>query len=250
MASVILDIVDGSSARNTYAGLEMDRIAKVAGLTGIGSQRLIEALQVTGMPALGDAHPTVSNMYVAERHPRAVKPAVVEVRLLYRSRKIVDIHHVSIEVGTALKSVERNRDKDGKDMTVTYNGTSQGLTITDEVPVSTMVCQRTESRSPGYISRLYVNKVNSVVWNLDPSSAAREWKCQRIVGVSEDLGATYDVTYEFQHDIDKWVVEGFYIDPETGRPPSDAVTGNGKVTYDLKDAIDFNKLNLTSDNIV
>ena len=132
----------------------------------------------------------------------------------------------------------------------------QGGTTPQFQPTTTLTASRVESVSPGQKSKTYVGKVNSGTWSLDPGCLAREWLCTGIDGSSNDRGSTWNVTYSFEYkprivDDDRltgWDARVYYIDPDTGRPPSDCNSGDNKgegyKVVQIYDEINFNALGL------
>jgi hypothetical protein len=100
---------------------------------------------------------------------------------------------------------------------------------------------RREGFSPAFKSRNFVGRTNSGTWGGDPPGS---WLCTRIEGVSDDGGQTFNVTYEFQYNIDTWLATVVFIDPDTGRPPENLIEGEGLKQVQVYPRVDFNLLNL------
>lgn len=113
------------------------------------------------------------------------------------------------------------------------------------LPMETRRYMRREFRDPGDKNRLYVGKINSVGIFDDPP---HWWMCTRLDGVSDDGGATSNVTYEFQRNPESWNPFVTPTDPATGNPraltPADQLIPNAARTVRISEAIDFWPLNL------
>lgn len=251
--------------RNGHSGVtdakgwkELTRTAIIQGLTGDGDARLDAALEVSGMPEIGDAHPHVSDLKLKEIRPEAATPSVVKVRLVYRRLEPTSWEnpqdnpdYMNIQVGTTVSQVQSNLDVDGNPITVSYTPSGESeVTVSSLVTKtesrSTIVIERRESSSPGDNSREYTNTVNIAGWRHDPGAQPRTWKCVSIVGRSDDGGDTYLVTYTFEFKADMWDFDVVYIDSSTGRPPSNPApsASNGIETYQLYEMKNFNSLHL------
>jgi hypothetical protein len=249
---VKLDIVDGDTARETRFGWEFDRIAKVYGLTGTGSARAYTAASVSGMPSLGDEHPSVPYCYLNEKQITSVTSDCVTIRLPYAQRSLYTTKTI---FGGNLVQEETNLDRLGDLMTVgytypatyPYNPNLAGTVAEDQsnlVPIlrsrPTIVYSQTETSSPLDKKKWYEGKVNSGPWSLDPSAVSGQWLCTGINGVQEHDLADYEVTYSFAYKEGTWVTTALWIDGHTGRPPPDLVVGTGIVDYECYELADFN----------
>ncbi|HUX01041.1 MAG TPA: hypothetical protein VMY35_08675 [Phycisphaerae bacterium] len=259
MASISVDIVAGSRAvKNRKGWQSAERIATVTGVTGTGQAQLDNALNTLGVPALGAEHPSMSQLFLDEMEPSARGPGVVLIRMIYRrledADEPVDEDTGSIEVGTTAEQSERNTDHAGALMTVTYASAresereQQVVTVGAYLPKTRMVVRRRETGSPGDRSKLYVGKVNTGPWKLDPNCTARQWLCTEISGTSSDGGETYDVRYVFEYrgptsETGNWDIKGYWRGSD-GRVPSDLIADAGIVTYQIYKSVDFDNLNL------
>ena len=126
----------------------------------------------------------------------------------------------------------------------------QGGTVSVYLPQVSWSLSRQADLSPLDIAKTYTGKINSVPWNVDPSSSAFQWLCTSIIGNSDNDGQTYFVTYSFQFNDDPyWRGTVVYIDPETGRRHKDATDAAGaaprSINYpEVYNDIDFNDLGL------
>jgi len=264
--AVRIDILEGTSVRETSDGLEMTRIAIVDGLTGDKNQRCLSALSILGVPQLLSSHPAVSSMKLRERIPESISPTAVRMRLLYRDagRQPPDDPYRSttstVEISGALSQIETSFAFDGTAIETSYlypaaypNDRLAGKTISQKgfvarlLPEITMVFSRLERITYSALLskiKLYQGKVNRVGWSKDPDAAARTWLCGPIVGRPTDQGTQYQVSYQFQYREDAWDTTAEFFCQDTGRPPDDLVEGAGLVDVQVYTEKDFNGLNL------
>lgn len=140
---------------------------------------------------------------------------------------------------------------------------SQTGVVSVGMPKTSLRFSRVESGSPADKSMTYVGCTNSGAWgSLATDQQARVWRCDAITGTSNDLGATFRVDYDFLRCEQKrdggqvvdttWDAFVYWIDPETGKPPSDVAdidyaqqAGQGWRRYQVYPTVDFAGLNLT-----
>lgn len=263
--AVIKDVIDNPTGRFTLGGWTLERTFVVTGVAGEGHEKLIHALETSGVPKLGDAHPSANYTYLRESIPTAEDPDTVRIRLIYTNpanpsyRQEVDITGELIEVGGTLSQIQTNLDRNDAVMYVDYTypadyphnpdlqskaAPTQGGLVNKFVPQHTIVKSRLEYSSPSAIARDFVDTVNAAGWNLDPSAAVGTWLCTGIKGRSNDGGVSFIVTYSFQYRADTWATDVYWIDPHDGHPPADLVAGTGKKTYELYNIMNFNLLGL------
>ncbi len=198
-----IDIVDSGELRFTRrTGYEAVRVARISGATGTGQQKLFNAINAQGMPNSGDAHPTISYIYVDEFRARALSDDVVEVEIIYRRPSIeFSETELTIEGGSAGTTYEVTEDIDGNLMTVSYDedgdgeAEEQSAVVTVDGNDLVFRVSRIETSSPRSWAHLYIGHVNSVQWQ---GYEERQVRCNDIRWRSRDGGQTYEVTYEFQ----------------------------------------------------
>ena len=256
MAVLHLDYIDGrpQSERDEEGWVWSERIARVTAVSGTGYQQHRNALRVFGMPQIGDEHPFIADLELTNHTPSTVDDEVVEVRLRYTRRdEEGNKEYARIDVGTSVSQDETNIDAaTGDAIKVTKQGSTAPRTAEEEqggvvpifVPKSSIVYRRRELGSPGAKSRLYVGKVNSGSFSLDPTAEVGNWLCTGITGPSIDGGKTYDVVYSFEYDANQWVARAFWIDPSTGKPSPDATEFDGWEDFQIYETIDFGGLDL------
>jgi hypothetical protein len=188
------------------------------------------------MPQIGDKYPGVSDLRLEEYSINADSPSCFEMNLIYRGGPQLGL----IETGASASEESTNLDYQGKLIKLTYGDKEQSGTVQKLVPSRYWKTKRTINYDPKYEIKTYPGKVNAPGWSIDPSAAARQWLCMNIASNSVDGGKTYDVTYEFLFKDPDWDETLIYTDPDTGRPPVDAVPVKKQIYVE----IDFNGLNL------
>jgi hypothetical protein len=160
-----------------------------------------------------------------------------------------------LEIGATIQQRQTIYDGDGKQIVIertVENTTTQTTdvlkqtgTITEQVPQAVIRYRRRMGPNLGPVIR---NQANEFVGTVNSGAFAenantfpnltRQWMCTGITGTSTDGGVYYDVTYEFQRNIDNklgsgteyvsgWDPVAVYINPKTGEPPTDVITPNG-----------------------
>jgi len=265
MATLHIDITDGSGGVYDKDGWRFDRIAKVTGVPGVGQAQIKNAVDslIAAVGDIGSDHPTVSSCKLRGYTPTSVANGIVTVKLTYKDEDTevdsVDPEDIDIRVGTSVSQVQTNKDKDGVLITVAYTYPTdymldikkrgqtfvQGVMMSKMNPGTTLTCTRTESSSPAVRSRLYTGKVNEAGWEVDPDALARTWMCMGIEGNRDKATGHYRVTYSFQYRDDTWDEDAIFINPDDGKPPKDLVDSVGQWTPELVESIDFNGMALT-----
>jgi len=155
---------------------------------------------------------------------------------------------VTMEINSALKSVEINRDIDGELLAVEFEDKlgvidpkNPGKTYTQVAVVQgtevseTRVFKGKTDVNPSQYSSV-VNKLNSDTWM---GGEARQWLCTGLQTSSPDNGKTWQWSISFAKDPRKWKVRYNYVDPTTGRMPKGLTTKNGIKESNVKDTVPF-----------
>lgn len=262
---IVLDSISDAFIEQSTNGVSVRRVAIVSGISGSSATVLGNALLAPGIPRFGDSHPIYNTTVQSVRAEPASNqsPDTVKVIIDYGFPQpsgddfgiIVDeVAPPTIEVISTVQSVTTNKDVDNKLITVSKTTTdaqgnpttdTQGGTVSFQAPMTTVRFRRKEPFSPGNKSVLYTGKINS--GPID-GFAPHTWLCTNLSGISNDGGNTYNVTYEFQHNIDTWDAVIVWTDPKTGLPDP-AVDANGNITsgvavVQIYREIDFSPLQL------
>jgi hypothetical protein len=184
---------------------------------GAGDAKLYNAITDASIPVWGEAHPCIPNLYAYEwsADPIAGSPTEVIVTVTYYPQgalgfTAVDTEAPQIEIGSAIQQMETDVDVNGAVIEVTYGDAtaadpppvihleSQRIRVPVGRPHSTLIFNRLESVNPIAKSREYAGRANATGWTIDPTAAARTWRCNSITGSSRDGGITFNVRYEFE----------------------------------------------------
>lgn len=246
------------------------QVAQVVGLTGNPAVRLYRAMLAPGIPRYGEYHPAVPFLPVSN------------VEAVYADKGTSDIAIVTITFGFAaggtqyftnepgdtlatlpqlevLTTVQPARTEfefdpasGGRKQIIVSNfvedpetGTSMEVTQTGSVefmlPMETVRYMRRELYNPQSKSRLYLGHINSHSVFGDPP---HWWLCSHLGGPTDDGGASYNVTYEFQRNSDSWNPVLVPTNPETGKPH---ILVEGEIARQprILPEADFWELNLT-----
>ena len=233
------------------------------------------------VPNLGEPHPADGTLFAVSKTVSFIDSDNARVTVTYRIPRYdlgdpppgdagprqppPNADQGTITVGSSLSTVETNIDRKGKLLEVTHlvllpeildpefvgppqdvlTIVTQVRSVRKQVPQSIIRVQRVESGNPTAKSRQFVGTVNSKSIGKSTLDGPRFWLCTRIDGVSNDGGVLYNVTYEFQHNREKWVAVVEWIDPETGLPvPEDKRDGGETATYEIYTEEDFKSLDI------
>lgn len=267
-----IDVFDGAGVllSRERDGLHATRVAKVVGLQGEPSQRVLDALFAPGLPSYGEPHPSIPGMHVHNLQVAAIDPTGAEVTISYRSTTQQD--DVNTEVGSTLQDVETSFDHEGNLITIQRlveildeNGdvedakfVFQTAKIRVQIPMAVLRISRREEQSPHLKALAHVGHVNATpIWG---DRKSRTWLCTRIEGSSDDGGLSYDVIYEFQHaappprfieddrlNLGTWDTLITFYDYDKNEHPDDLEIGLGKKTVQTYQTSEFRELDLPVD---
>ena len=267
--AVIADIIDGSTIQDT-GGYSATRVFLVTGVTGTASGRLLAAINATGIPQIGDAHPAVASIRCSSRSAEAAGADNSTFRVTcqyttptYTTGGVDDPAQIS--VGSVAQDGQTTDDKNGDpillgpfDYTIgtppqTKEAVEQTGLVSKMFPMPSVSFQRRLTSMSQLVTeaRDYVGKINSTSFYLTADGTlfigAGSALCTRIAGSSTDGGLNFDVTYDFQVSLSdkKWKANVVYVNQETGLPHNKATElNNGKKEIDIYDEADFNDLDL------
>lgn len=263
------------------AKMEKGRIAEITattqivGITATDHQWVDQALAATGLPSIGSqlAMATGERLRLMEINPtlREGEQSIADATLIYRVLDGSSSEGNGVPVltgGTALKSVQTSRYRDGSAIEVEHtwpanskatfpDGSSKAgevetvtATITVPVPMSTLHGEIfVQTATPGAISQEYAGKVNKVTWQ---NGAPRTWMCTECSFELVDntsSPAIWAIRFSFEYDQETWDNDttAFFIDPQTGMVPeidaADQPLPNGKEVVQVEWALekDFNE---------
>ena len=249
MATLHLDIVDGTKLIETENGFEATVTCYVQGVTGLGDARLYDAATTTavtndgapqrGIPRYFDPHRVIPGVVCLRREIECVgdDPSMIRVMCYYgvptpQQLPPGDNAPPQIEGGATVQEFETERDINGNTLQVAYrpaggdfnNPDIQVGTVRKQVPLVFLRFTWRQTISPGDKAIYYVGTMNSDVFQNLP---AKTWLCSGITFNSNDLGASWNVSAEFLYNPETWDGVIVWIDPETNRIPKDVAFYNG-----------------------
>lgn len=255
-------------------GPHVVQTAYVWGLRGSPSARAFYATMAPGMPRRGQVHDVIPFLPVSRVHAVLITGTTDQAKVTINydfpsggSQYFINTPGDTtatlpqLEILTTVQPARTQFEIDPatgnkKQIVVSYiledeaTGTStvveQGGSVEYMVPMETVRYMRREARDPQHKAREYVGTIN--VYSVFGDSP-HMWMCTRLDGVSDDGGATFNVTYEFQRNIDSWDPVVVPTDPETGQPrvlsDDDVASGEAIKQVRIYDLADFWTLNLT-----
>jgi hypothetical protein len=266
--TVKLDIVEGG-IKITEAGYEIRRIARVYGLTGTATNRIVDATAVTGLPALGALHPGRATCVLRDISGEIESLECVKLTLSY-SDFVYPTSNVysnppsnsTIQTGAVVNAIETDMGYVATGTPGVYELQPQKILRTGKdaqpslhtkyVPEPSIIITKTLTFDPQDIANTYVGTINFAGWTLRPYDAEGTWLCSGILGHSVDNGATYQTTYSFIRRKPNWSTVKYWLatkdDPARKEMlhciPEDRTEGDGMLT--IKDYLNtnFNNLNL------
>lgn len=261
---VVIDIVNGNTGRVTIHGWQdIDRIATVSGLTSTGHAMLDEAVLTSGVPRIGDVHPTITIAFCYELIPVALSNDSAKITIRYKQDDFLVSglpdalvpQYNTVEVGATLSQIETSFDRLGNRISVSYTypadhetwpstEKSSSKTVPMLFPDHTISVRKQEFVNPSLKALDYVGFVNDGPWILAKTSVVGQWLCTALTGTSNDGRLTWDVSYAFQYRPDTWAALAQYIDPQTGEPPADLVLDTGYKFVELYPLANFDLLGL------
>jgi len=252
MATTVNIINGAGGSLNELKGYTINRVAKVEGLSGLNSAAaILAALNASGLPTMRSEYPGKENMLLVDKSCTLTGPNTADVTLSYKtgtygSQQSDGRSKAILTVGSTASQRTFDTDYDGEKVTVSYPPEKdQGVDMQVYDPTLTITLQQRETDNPMLKSIIYVGKTNSTVWSIIPTdSAANKWLCVELSGQSDDGGESYWVTYSFVYNAYTWAARVKWIDPTTGRAPSDLQAGVGRKTIDVYGEADFNALGL------
>ncbi len=226
------------------------------------ADRMYDARNATGLPALRTAHPTIPNVFATEIivQPLSVGSDKVSVVVIWQNPEVTTsepeagVDPGTIFVSASLQEVETRFDRNGNQIVLQRDvgGTieNQPGTATVQIPLVIYGVERRETGNPSALAKAHIGRVNSApIWGED----ARRWLCTRLDGVSTDFGSTYTVNYEFQRSERlRYAPTGFYsswdvllvFEDDEGRPIENPVFGESMKRIEVVGESDFSVLGL------
>lgn len=214
--ATIIDIIEGSEVREGGEGYEATRIFVVEVAEGTAaSAKCYAALTASGIPARGEAHPTIPGLVAEQRSatPLAGKARnKIIVKIGYRvlsATDIADSGAAVMEVSATLSAETTSRDSQGRliyTMQTLYELDADGSFKSAkteynlqqfelQVPTVVLTYKRKQTRNPARDALEFLGKVGDFRKTTNPYTAP--WLCTSIEGTTENGGQTYDASFQF-----------------------------------------------------
>jgi hypothetical protein len=255
--ALIKDTIEGELSF-TPEGIEVQRSFIVTGVTGIDSAKLYNAAISQGIPRIGDSHPIINGITVANITVTVNEAGVYNVDVSYDVNKNTPpdegndqeglFLEPTINVDATVTPLATQKDKD--DIQLVINITkADGTTDTQvgdveiQVPITVLSFTREETFSPVIKNLEFAGAVNESKIGLFPE---RTLLCTSISGTTNNEGLSYSVAYTFQHNPQTWDITAVYKDDETDKPHNDIDldTGNGVGIFRVYQEKKYAKLNI------
>lgn len=239
----------------------------VENVGGPALMRHLLAAEAPGIPRLGERHP-VTAVPVSDVHTVLAEGCTEKFFVTVTWGKVStsgdhfqnypsESEPPTLELLSSVQPSTTMRDFQGNVITMDYvydTGTSlePGPTQTGTVEYMNLHqavrFRRRERRRPSAKARKYLRHTNSVALMLDGEHVddPHTWLCTRLDSVTDDRGASWNVTYEFvfSPETNGWKAETAYIHRDTDMPVPDANIADGslKVTqlYPTANFLDLN----------
>jgi hypothetical protein len=263
MTKVDEDIVGGSINSSLSNGAVVVRLFLVSEIEGNKHSIHNNALNASNVPQNGDPHPSIPVIRVDSRVTSAKGSNEILVTVNYKTldsgnSPTDEEAETQISLGATVQTVETNKHilANGKselmELKFTYpeGEAPDGVdnekvvipTVSKEVPSIIASMGRQESTHPLNKASIFVGTLNKKTFL---GTKQKTWLCTKIVGVSNNSGESYAVSYEFQYQSDTWDVELAFTDPETGLiPPTVADNPEALKKFQLQTLEDFDLLKL------
>lgn len=267
--AVTIDLLEGmAGSMHIIRGADIPRMAIVTGLASDGNgnydvggantgqlyQRVLDAVSAVAPLSSGCPGVTVPNYLAEIGMPEFISPDVARCKLSYRG-----FPALQIEFNSSLAQVETNVDNQGNPITVVYaypsnystitggNPAYNGLSVTQGGIVSrptsdvSFTVKFTTAGLTGVTSMaMNVGMVNQNAYPVGViPGAPRTWLCTGFRALSEDGGLTYNAALSLQYRAAKWDNPIMFINPDTGKPPPDLISGTGYKTPQIALATSF-----------
>jgi len=226
------------------------------GAISTDAQVLLEAFAAAGVPRAGDVFPGHSNLVCTGRRVRLLRNSPRNVEIVCNYQRLGLTRSGFIFSGsTQLGQVNTQLDRFGNQVFVahTYPESDpnypsqthlQGMDQSVLMPQTTLTATgQLQVAYPDFVSRIWTGSMNSTFWG---GAEPGYWMCTRVDFSPLDVGwgrfRWWEFTFEFQMAITGWPVRIYFVDPTTGKPPTNLIPGVGYKIVDWYGEIDYNTL--------
>jgi hypothetical protein len=257
MTTVTEDLVQGHTLTDIIGGSQIRRTYRVAGLVAAAPGQLIEAIRDPLIPKIRDQYPGAEPLYVisVDANPDGPNAARVEVLYAVQNRATGGSFNQPFPSGNDGQDVKqisagfRQRltsfDRDLAPMTLPVPTSAQGndsfsylSQANFNIPVGEIVFERVETTAAVFRARDLVGKLNDSIlggglYQVD------QMLFSNLDAVSEDGGFSWNCTYTFSFDADRWIHHDWWKGDD-GKVPPDAA----RESFDVIAQADFSTLGL------
>ena len=259
MTKIFEDVKGGSVNVSLKGGTKIVRKFIISEISGNRPDIIPNAVFASGVPKVGDIHPTVEFQICTSITTEVIGAVEVAVNVTYSSAEFAvdEEAQVHITISGTVQSVVTNEffvSGEKQLMILEYEypadedpeGTAIAKkivpTASKEQALIVVTLRRLESKTPLNKAAKFVDKTNSKTFL---GTGKKTWLCTSINGVSSDGGKTYEVTYVFEYRREDWDVVLAFTDKDTGLIPIDVEDQpEAKKKFQLQDTLDFGNLNL------
>jgi len=280
MSVTHIDLVDNNDGEQTSKGYRFTRTAIIEdpALSSASDKTSViyDAINDAEMPSIGDGHPSLASCKLAKKRCSSIDVDTIYAELVYETPNIVyyDLRpddDAQISMDSSLIQVETTKDGAGASfaaLSYTYQSGSvnpwepvnsdgeenlltENVTLRSEIPLIpksvphrvytvTKMLDTLDEDELELLNQTYQGTINHATWRT--LYAAKLWLCIGISWRNTDLAGTYEVTFRFEYNPSTWDVYLEYMDPATGKVPSDVVSQAAYATYVLYPTSNFTTL--------
>ncbi len=258
MTILAIDLVDNNDGEKTWRGYKFTRNAIVTSPVEQSGRvdnasRIFEAINDTGVPDIGDAHPDVISSLLKRIYCTSIEPNILTLRLEYETPppgyQIQTLGLTDISMESSLVQTETTKDYNGSNLSavsyqyasgtpnpadpVAVDGTPNllgaDITLRSELPVvpvyipAMVLTYRkritgTDEDELEALNKIYQGAVNVGSWR---GYNARTWLCVGLNWRISEYRLTFFVELRFQYKFDTFDTEVVFRDPYTGKVPGE-----------------------------
>jgi hypothetical protein len=253
MATVLPELTNGHEYNDLLGGFEITRVFRVTDLVDAPNRQLIEAVNDSAIPQIGELYPGTTGILVTRRNSRPAGPNAAIVTCVYSAKNNNSSYNQPFPSGNDGQDVKQVRSST-REVKVTKDFTGAPMLLSPPtskkswepylseatvlIPVGAVVFERVETSPPTDRARALTGKVNSVSLG-GGNYPARTLLFAEYDDVTEDGGRRWNCTYVFRYDPLKWVHTDRYHGP-SGKVPD----GVSDVSWDVLPEADFSTLGL------
>ncbi len=251
-ATIVKDTIENQECSLDSNGFKATRRLILSGVTGNSDARVYNAIQDTGLAAIGVgrglAHPTLTALFCYEIKGKALDTDKVELSCSYAPFVSTilanNTQQPKLTISSFIQTSDTNEDVNGDVMVVTHTGDDdQVATVSIDTCLTNLSFVRLETAAPIALQS-YVDTLNSagVAWR-GVTFAAKTLKITSINGTPQDDSGNYTTTYNILYNPNGWQATVVYT--LDGVVPGDVTAGDGIETYDIYPTSAFSALNLS-----